>query len=223
MTRTRSYVSALCTIALLISAGAVSAQEFRATVKGQVVDASQAALPGATVTVKNQETNELATATTNNEGNYTVPFLRPGLYTLTIEMSGFQTHTRKDMRFVYRKEFVAARTARPDEAVADLYRARGLSTDTEVEAGYLVYLGLGIVKALGPERHVRRVLIVGPGLDLAPRTALVEAVPPQSYQPCSSGSRCRSTAISMPPSASSKRRRRSTRLARTSATVSGWR
>jgi len=87
------------------------------------------------------------------------------------------------MRFVYRKEFVAARTARPDEAVADLYRARGLSTDTEVEAGYLVYLGLGIVKALGPERHVRRVLIVGPGLDLAPRTALVEAVPPQSYQP----------------------------------------
>jgi len=87
------------------------------------------------------------------------------------------------MRFVYRKEFVAARAARPDEAVADLYRTRGLSTDTEVEAGYLVYLGLGIVKALSPERQVRRVLIVGPGLDLAPRTSLVEAVPPQSYQP----------------------------------------
>jgi hypothetical protein len=87
------------------------------------------------------------------------------------------------MRFVYRKEFVAAHAVRPDEAVADLYRTRGLSTDTEVEAGYLVHLGLGIVKALSPERHVRRVLIVGPGLDLAPRTSLVEAGPPQSYQP----------------------------------------
>ena len=98
MTRTRSYLVVLCTAALVAGASGAIAQEFRATVKGQVVDSSQAALPGATVTVKNQETNELATATTNNEGTFTMPFLRPGLYTLTVEMSGFQTHTRKDMR-----------------------------------------------------------------------------------------------------------------------------
>jgi hypothetical protein len=103
----------------LISASAVSAQEFRATVKGQVVDSSQAALPGATVTVRNQETNELATATTNNEGNYTVPFLRPGLYTLTIEMSGFQTHTRKDMRL----EVSQVATVNAQLAVAGLAEA----------------------------------------------------------------------------------------------------
>ena len=86
------------TLLLLATAGGVAAQEFRATVKGQVVDSSQAALPGATVTVQNQQTNELATAITNQEGNYTVPFLRPGLYTLTVDMSGFQKYTRKDMR-----------------------------------------------------------------------------------------------------------------------------
>ena len=50
------------------------------------------------------------------------------------------------MRFVYDKEFVAQPAGAG--AVADLYRARGLSTDTAVEAGYLVYLGLGVVKAL---------------------------------------------------------------------------
>jgi hypothetical protein len=82
---------------LLALASSLGAQEFRATVKGQVVDSSQAALPGATVTVRNQETGEVATATTNNEGNYTVPFLRPGLYSVTVEMSGFQTYTRTDM------------------------------------------------------------------------------------------------------------------------------
>ena len=87
------------------------------------------------------------------------------------------------MRFVYEKEFIAQRSARGPEAVAELYRARGLSTDTAVEAGYLVYLGLGVVKSLEPHRHVRRVLIVGPGLDLAPRTALLEVGPPESYQP----------------------------------------
>jgi hypothetical protein len=85
------------------------------------------------------------------------------------------------MKFVYDKEFVAQRTG-PD-AVADLYRARGLSTDTAVEAGFVVYNGLGILKSLDPKRQIRRVLIVGPGLDLAPRTGLLENAPPESYQP----------------------------------------
>lgn len=87
------------------------------------------------------------------------------------------------MRFVYEKEFVARRATKATDAVVDLYRTRGLSTDTAVEAGYVVYLGLGVMKAIDPDRRVRRVLIVGPGLDLAPRTGLLEAGPPESYQP----------------------------------------
>ena len=87
------------------------------------------------------------------------------------------------MRFVYEKEFVAQRSARGADAVIELYRTRGLSTDTAVESGYLVYLGLGIIKSLTPERRIRRVLVIGPGLDIAPRTALLEVGPPESYQP----------------------------------------
>src|SRR4030095_13068624 len=87
------------------------------------------------------------------------------------------------MRFIYQKEFVAQRSEQPSTAVAELYRTRGLSTDTAVEAGYVVYLGLGVLKALEPDRRIRRVLIVGPGMDLAPRTGLVEEGPPESYQP----------------------------------------
>jgi hypothetical protein len=85
------------------------------------------------------------------------------------------------MRFLYQKEFVAQPSG--TNAVAVLYRARGLSTDTAIEAGYVVYNGLGIVRSLAPDRQIRRVLIVGPGLDLAPRTGLLEAGPPESYQP----------------------------------------
>lgn len=87
------------------------------------------------------------------------------------------------MRFVYEKEFVAQRSPNRAEAVAELYRTRGLSTDTAVEAGYLVYLGLEVIKSLEPDRRIRRVLIVGPGLDIAPRTSLLEVGPPESYQP----------------------------------------
>ena len=98
MKRQRSYRGLLGALLLLAFAGGVAAQEFRATVKGQVVDSSQAALPGALVNMQNQETNEVASATTNSEGSYTIPFLRPGTYTLTVEMSGFQKHTRTNMR-----------------------------------------------------------------------------------------------------------------------------
>ncbi len=87
------------------------------------------------------------------------------------------------MRFVYEKEFVAQRSEQRTTAVAELYRTRGLSTDTAVEAGFLVHQGLGVLRALAPDLRIRRVLIVGPGLDLAPRTSLREAGPPESYQP----------------------------------------
>ncbi len=63
------------------------------------------------------------------------------------------------------------------------YQERGLSTDTAVDVGYAVYLALGALRSLDPQRRVRRVLIVGPGMDLAPRTGFVESEPPQSYQP----------------------------------------
>jgi hypothetical protein len=97
--------------------------------------------------------------------------------------AGLTAEYLRVMRFVYEKEFVAQRSPRAPEAVADLYRSRGLATDTAIEAGFMVHLGLGVIKSLQPDRRIRRVLIVGPGLDLAPRTGLLEEGPPESYQP----------------------------------------
>ena len=98
MTRIQSVRGLLGAAVLLAMAGGAAAQEFRATIRGQVVDSSQGALPGATVTAQTTETHEVATAPTNQEGTYTIPVLRPGLYTLTVEMPGFQKHSRTDMR-----------------------------------------------------------------------------------------------------------------------------
>ena len=96
MMRMKSCACLLGAALLLATASSAAAQEFRATVKGQVLDSSQAALPGATVTITNAETNEVATATTNAEGNYTIPFLRPGLYTLTVELRGIpEAHAQR--------------------------------------------------------------------------------------------------------------------------------
>src|SRR5439155_8485640 len=87
-------------------------------------------------------------------------------------------------RFLYRKEFQGSETPRERVAeVAELYRTRPHSSDTQIEAGFGVYIALGALHGLDSVFRVRRLLVVGPGMDLAPRTALIHAVPTQSYQP----------------------------------------
>jgi hypothetical protein len=83
-------------------------------------------------------------------------------------------------RFLYRKEVLAGGDARE---VSQLYQSRAHSSDTQIEAGFGVYLGLGTTQALEPGLRIANVLVVGPGLDLAPRTDLIDVVAPQSYQP----------------------------------------
>lgn len=92
----------------------------------------------------------------------------------------------RTMRFLYRKEFLAREVGKEAQAgyVASLYRTRAHSTDTQLEAGYAVEVALAAIGQAGRERpRMERVLIVGPGHDLAPRTGFLDALPPQSLQP----------------------------------------
>ncbi len=93
-----TFISSLSLLALMtmVSAG----QDFRATITGRVTDASKAAIPNAQVTVKNLGTNDSTTATTDSEGNYKVPLLRPGTYSMTVEASGFKKATRENFELV---------------------------------------------------------------------------------------------------------------------------
>src|SRR5215213_934436 len=82
---------------LLFAFVAAGAQESRGTIAGNVTDQNGAALPGATVTIRNVETNVAGTATTNEEGAYSFPLLNPGKYTLTINAAGFADSTRENI------------------------------------------------------------------------------------------------------------------------------
>ena len=78
---------ALSLVAVILALAITSfAQEFRATLTGRVSDPNGAGVPGAKVTVRNLQTNEEKVATTEEEGNYTVPFLLPGSYSVTVEV-----------------------------------------------------------------------------------------------------------------------------------------
>ncbi len=77
-------------LCVLLASLTCPGQESRATLTGRVSDPNGAAVPGATVSVTNQQTSLTDTATTNDEGNYTVPFLLPGRYTVKVEAQGFK-------------------------------------------------------------------------------------------------------------------------------------
>src|SRR5215510_10637387 len=81
-------------IAILLSVSLVTAQGFRATVVGRVTDDTGAVLPGAMITITNVGTNESRSIIVNDSGEYTIPQLAPGQYTLTAEYAGFNKVVR---------------------------------------------------------------------------------------------------------------------------------
>ncbi len=81
----------LLLVLLVVSATLVSAQTFRGTILGTVADTSGAVIPGATVKVKNTATGLERTTQSSAEGNYVIPELPIGTYSVTITQPGFQT------------------------------------------------------------------------------------------------------------------------------------
>lgn len=79
---------ALVFVALLM-AGTARAQ-FNASLSGTVMDSTQAAIPGATLTLTNPATQVTQTATSSGDGVYHFGELPPGNYKLTVTAKGFQ-------------------------------------------------------------------------------------------------------------------------------------
>lgn len=63
-------------------------------ITGLVTDTSGAVIPGARVTVTNENTNATRTTATNEAGVYSVPSLSPGIYSARAEAEGFQSVVR---------------------------------------------------------------------------------------------------------------------------------
>src|SRR5687768_2563629 len=74
---------------LVLAPAGAAAQDPRGTIQGRVVDASGAAIPGATVEVLNIATGVVTPTTTNEQGSYRAPFLNPGNYRVTVSLTGF--------------------------------------------------------------------------------------------------------------------------------------
>ncbi len=105
--RVRLWATNLVSVGLVMSMGlclliprAVRAQisSASARINGTVSDTSGAAVPGATVVLINMDTQVAQTVTTNDAGDYVIPNIPIGTYTLTISKEGFETLTQEKFK-----------------------------------------------------------------------------------------------------------------------------
>ncbi|MGO9096172.1 MAG: carboxypeptidase-like regulatory domain-containing protein [Bryobacteraceae bacterium] len=91
----RASQVAIC--ALFIS-GAAFCQEYRATISGAVTDPSGSAVPKAAIVATETRTNSKTKSISDSQGQYTIPFLAPGEYSLTAEAPGFKQSLRQQIK-----------------------------------------------------------------------------------------------------------------------------
>src|SRR5204863_6005345 len=97
----------VCLAIVFVCSATIPALAQNAALVGTVRDAQQALIPGVMVTLQNLDTGVELTTMTNELGNYEFPTVRPGSYSLRVELSGFR-------RFVQNVALAVSQRSRVD-------------------------------------------------------------------------------------------------------------
>ena len=90
-----AFVLLLALLCVITTATPASAQAVYGSIIGTVTDPQGASVPNAKVTVSNVRKGTSDTATTNEQGNYSVTHLIPDTYDVSVEAQGFKTASSK--------------------------------------------------------------------------------------------------------------------------------
>jgi hypothetical protein len=82
---------------LFASTLAMYAQNDRGTITGELKDQAGAVVPNATVVATNRDTGAVSRTTTTDTGNYTIPSLQVGVYTISVEVKGFKRFVQENI------------------------------------------------------------------------------------------------------------------------------
>src|SRR5690348_6383538 len=93
----RVHVLCLALILSLCLAGLCLSQTVSATLLGNVTDVSGAVVPNAKVTITETNTGVSRTGQTNESGNYSFTNLPPGMYSVSVEATGFKKETQRNV------------------------------------------------------------------------------------------------------------------------------
>jgi len=82
----------------LLVVGSVQAQQGTGELRGKVVDAQAAVLPGVAIVATNEASGQFREIVSGADGSFFMSALTPGSYELTGELSGFKKYQRKGVR-----------------------------------------------------------------------------------------------------------------------------
>ena len=86
------------TILVLLSFAVCAAQEYRGAIMGRVTDPQDATVPNVKIQATQVETAGKYQTVTSADGQFTLPFLAPGTYRVTVEADGFKRFVRDGLR-----------------------------------------------------------------------------------------------------------------------------
>jgi hypothetical protein len=96
----RLSLGTVVVLAVLSSTSAHAQSGTSSAITGLVTDTQGAVIPGAAVLITNQATGTTFDTVTNARGDFTVPMVPPGTYTVTISLTGFKKAILKDVKLL---------------------------------------------------------------------------------------------------------------------------
>jgi len=126
------------------------AQATTGSIVGRVTDPSKAVVTGAQVTALNQDTGVSYTGKSNENGDYVVSEVPPGLYTISVSQPGFQSEAAKNLQLVIDQKLVvdfelkigASTTVTTVTAEAPLLQTESVETGAVIESQQILDLPL---------------------------------------------------------------------------------
>jgi len=99
LSATTTLLMAIALLTTLLGIGTANAQVLYGSITGTVTDKTGAVIPGATVTITNQENGELRSAAANGLGSFALLDMLPGSYTISVPAKGsFGGYKEKDIQ-----------------------------------------------------------------------------------------------------------------------------
>ncbi len=168
----------LFVILIMGTAGSVNGQGGAyGTILGTVTDTSGAVVVKASVDITNRSTSVTKHTETTSGGDYTVPYLQPGIYRVSIQAPGFQKSVTENVSLVVGQEArvdVAMKPGAVTESVEVQASALALDTDSSAVSQIvtqkqveelplngrnflnLLFIGAGAVQTVGEQGQMRQ-------------------------------------------------------------------
>ncbi len=119
MLRQRSIIL-FAILSTTVCAATAFAQTVTGSMEGRVTDQTGAVIPGAAVSIRNVETGQERSVTTNTEGFYRAPFLPLGLYRVTASSKGFANIIQENIQVTLNQTVVTDFSLNPAAAAAEV-------------------------------------------------------------------------------------------------------